>query len=154
MMRCKHAGLPICAIGLSVLFGCEIATQQALLDAYHEAEPPNELFVEVAESSYLGSPGHHPLLYYDFTWSGAQHSYRGTQKVLVFDRSYTYLGYYYLGSTLDLDQSKVSEKTITLALEDGEPERLFFHNGPPDQSASGELWFHPFQSLDRDYYRP
>jgi hypothetical protein len=123
--------------------GCSGDRTKALVDAYHRAEPPDALFVEVTEAAFLGAPDGWQLLYYDFEWSGAEDSFRGTQKLLIFDEADQYVGCYYLGLSLNLKASKCVAGRATIVLEDGSEHSLEFHGGPPTELEDGNLQYQP-----------
>lgn len=123
--------------------GCSGDRTKALLDAYHRAEPPNELFVEVNEAAFLGAPNGWQLLYYDFVWSGAQDSFRGTQKLLVFDRTDRFVGSYYLGEPIKLNKTGCASGRVTIVFESGAKRSFDFSDSPPKSSEDGELLYQP-----------
>src|SRR5678815_5124189 len=109
-MRPRDIGFVLLVAALAV-GGRDRAAE--LVDVYHRAEPPDALFVEVARARFLGSPGGWRVVYCDFVWSGAKDSYRGTQKLLVFDKDDRYVGSFHLVGPLDVDGGRVDGiKTI------------------------------------------
>ena len=123
----------------ALLWGCSGDRTKRLVAAHHRAEPPTELFVEVSEAKFLGSPGGWQVLYYDFVWGP---SLRGTQKLILLDDRDRYVGYFYLGGALDLNVTRRNGTKITAVFKDGESFTLDFRNGPPAASADGQRIFH------------
>ena len=144
----RHKTLALLMFCLAYLIGCQADRTATLVGAYHEAEPPNELFIRVDHAEHIGEVARFPLLSYSFAW-GNPDSARGTHKLLVFNCQDRYLGYYYLGAPIKLQQCEIVGNRVALVLDDvgndpsGDTQTLDFSAGIPPTSLEGELRFHP-----------
>lgn len=137
---CTYRRCPLLLLFLICFSGCTSNRTKVLVEAYHAAEPPNELFIGISEAKYLGTIDGYSLLYYSFAWSGGS-SERGTHKLLIFAENKQYKGYYYLGDVLNTKQCKVNENLVMLVFIDGSREKLDFSNGLPEASEDRDLLF-------------